>query len=576
MKSIRKKITFCLFCITLILLSGCQGFFLSADRDNPVEEIDSGCAYFYFLWGRQAELSYQFEEALEAYRKALICDPEADYIVRKIPILLLRLDRGDEAVALLEKYLESNADDTMFRMLLARVYIGLEKYDEAVGEYRAIHQMDPEETSSLLLLSELYINRDMLASAEKVLQEILLVNEESYPARVLLARILYSTQRYDLALVEYDAALQLNWSADLLMEKADVYIRQGDTDKLIELYRDILRKEKDNEQAALSLVNILLQEEQETEALDVLNTFKENSDLAEKVELSVARLYARMEKYDRAIELLQSSLRKNDDSDIRYLLAIIFAQTEQYEKALAQSQLIDKKQESYENALMLQVRLLRHLDRQEDAIELLEKAVNDEQSHSPDMFVMLAAMYQLQNKTGMGKSTFERAISAFPEDNELLYEYGLFLQSSGDMDMTMEIMEEVVKREPAHGDALNYVGYFWAEKNIHLDKALEYILKAVELKPDSGYVRDSLGWVYYRLGRIEEAREVLELALELTADDPEPELFDHLGDVYLELGRKDDAMQVYRQGLALFGEDEENELKTNLQEKLQLLEKQEE
>lgn len=576
MKSIRKKITFCLFCITLILLSGCQGFFLSADRDNPVEEIDSGCAYFYFLWGRQAELSYQFEEALEAYRKALICDPEADYIVRKIPILLLRLDRGDEAVALLEKYLESNADDTMFRMLLARVYIGLEKYDEAVGEYRAIHQMDPEETSSLLLLSELYINRDMLALAEKVLQEILLVNKESYPARVLLARILYSTQRYDLALVEYDAALQLNWSADLLMEKADVYIRQGDTDKLIELYRDILRKEKDNEQAALSLVNILLQEEQETEALDVLNTFKENSDLAEKVELSVARLYARMEKYDRAIELLQSSLRKNDDSDIRYLLAIIFAQTEQYEKALAQSQLIDKKQESYENALMLQVRLLRHLDRQEDAIELLEKAVNDEQSHSPDMFVMLAAMYQLQNKTGMGKSTFERAISAFPEDNELLYEYGLFLQSSGDMDMTMEIMEEVVKREPAHGDALNYVGYFWAEKNIHLDKALEYILKAVELKPDSGYVRDSLGWVYYRLGRIEEAREVLELALELTADDPEPELFDHLGDVYLELGRKDDAMQVYRQGLALFGEDEENELKTNLQKKLQLLEKQEE
>jgi hypothetical protein len=56
--------------------------------ETPVEEPDYGCAYFYFLWGRQAELAMQFAEALEAYEKALICDPEADYILRKIPVIL--------------------------------------------------------------------------------------------------------------------------------------------------------------------------------------------------------------------------------------------------------------------------------------------------------------------------------------------------------------------------------------------------------------------------------------------------------------------------------------------------------
>lgn len=575
MKSILKISFKSILLLTLLFSGGCQGLFFSANNGNQPEEVDTGCAYFYFLWGRQAELSFHFEEALEAYQKALICDPDADYISRKIPILLLRLDRGNEAVELLKKYLQTNPEDTPFRMLLARVYIGLEKFNEAVDQYHEIHRRDPKETSALLLLSELYLNRDMLASAEQVLEEVLQVNQDSYPTHILLARIYFATKRYEQALAEYDIALQLNWSADMQIEKADVYARLGEKEKVIELYRDILKRQNDNEEAALALVNLLLKADKEKEALEILNTFKENSDLSEKAELSVARLYARMEEYTKAIDLLRSWLQKKDDSDARYLLAIILAQTEQYEQALAEIKLISKYDENYENALMLQVRILRFLDRYEDAIDLLEQAISDEETHTPDMFVMLAAMYHFQDKANMGANIFERALKVFPEDTELLYEYGLFLQSSGEEDKAMSIMEEVIKREPSHGEALNYVGYSWAEKNIHLDKALEYILKAVELKPDSGFVRDSLGWVYYRLGRIEEAREALELAVELSADDPEAEVFDHLGDVYMELGRKEDALQSYRQGLELFGDDEEDKLKTLMQQKLKLLEQQE-
>ena len=135
-------------------------------------------------------------------------------------------------------------------------------------------------------------------------------------------------------------------------------------------------------------------------------------------------------------------------------------------------------------------------------------------------------------------------------------------------------MQELIKRQPAHGEALNYVGYIWADESINLDKALEYIQRAVKLKPDNGYILDSLGWVYYRLSRLEEAREALERALELSGDDLDPAIFDHLGDVYLELDRKDDAIKMYRKGLDSFEDDKESELKKVLQEKLLLLEKQ--
>jgi tetratricopeptide (TPR) repeat protein len=539
-----------------------------------VEETDFGCAYFYFLWGRQAELSMQFDEALEAYQKALICDPDAEYIVRKIPILLLRLDRGEEAVALLEEYLIKTPADTTIRMLLARVFIGLGNYSEAENQYRITYQQNPSEVSSLLLLSELYLNQTKLAEAEQVLQEILQIDPKSYAAHVLLARIYLNTTRYVEAEVEYEEALKINWSVDLLMEKGDVYRLQKDYDKVITLYKEILVKDPGNERVALALVSQLLKLDREKEALAELNKLKEKIGLNDKVELSVARLFARLEKYEQAAEIIRKSLKKGKSADAQYLLAIILTQAEKYDQALNELQGIDPNDEEFDHAIILQVRLLRYLDRHEEAVELLENAVSNEASRSPDMYVLLAALYHLQNKTELGQSTFDRAITVFPENDELLYEYGLFLDTTGRQDKSISVMQELIKRQPGHGEALNYVGYSWADESINLDKALDYIQRAVKLKPDNSYILDSLGWVYYRLSRLEEAREALERAVELSGDDLDPAVFDHLGDVYLELGRKDDAIEVYRKGLNSFEDDEESELKKALQEKLLLLEKQ--
>lgn len=577
MKTIDKILIYSSLFITLTALFGCSSVAVPptdvVGPDNgQVEETDYGCAYFYFLWGRQAELAMQFDEALEAYRKALICDPAAEYIVRKIPVLLLRLDRGEEAVSMLEEYLLEKPADIATRMLLARIFIGLGRYSDAEKQYRNIHEQNPTDVSALLLLSELYLNQTKLDDAEQVLLEILQVNPESYAARVLLGRIYLNTNRYDEAEVQYDEALKINWSVDLLLEKGEVYRLQEEFDKVIALYSEILAIDRGNERAALALVTQLLEIDREEEALIQLNKLKDKTDLGENVELSVARLFARLEKYEQAIDILRGSLKKVKAADTRYLLAVVLTQAEKYEEALVELKFIEAGDENFENALILQVRILRFLQRQEEAVALLEKAVTDEATRSPDMYVLLAALYHVQDKTEMGQRTFDRAMLAFPENNELLYEYGLYLDTAGRQDEAMSVMQEVIKRQPTHGEALNYVGYSWADKSIHLDRALEFIQQAVELKPENGYIRDSLGWVYYRLGRIEEAREALEKAVELSEDDPA--ILDHLGDVYLALGLKADAMEAYRKGFSMFGEEEDSKLKNALREKIELLENQ--
>jgi tetratricopeptide (TPR) repeat protein len=102
---------------------------------------------------------------------------------------------------------------------------------------------------------------------------------------------------------------------------------------------------------------------------------------------------------------------------------------------------------------------------------------------------------------------------------------------------------------------LNYLGYSWVDRNMRLKEGLEFIEKAVQLKPDDGYIVDSLGWAHFRLGNYAEAVEHLERAVELRPSDPI--LNDHLGDALWRVGRIREARYQWELSLTLDPEPEE-------------------
>ena len=572
------QFVFLVFLCTAFLFSGCAPREKTVNRQDvlttnpPVdgEEADYGCSYFYFLWGRHAELAGKNNEALEAYEKALICDPGADLVVRKIPLLLLRLGRTDEAVAGLKEYIAAHPSESGSRMLLAKIYIRQGKLEDAAGQYRKVHKLTPGDSTSLLLLSELYLADSRQDLAYDTLKDALKIDNQSYPAHVLLARLLVSEKKYRKAMDHYRQALVINWSAELQLEIAETLLQQKKYEKAITLYRDILQRDELNEDARIALVHVYLLQKKESMALSELNRLKAITSRPERVDLTIARLYARKKDYKKAISILEEMLKTDDSGEARYLLAVLHYQTGRYEAALQDLQEISNDAEEYEDGIFLQVRTLRELKREDQAIEVLESALAGEKGRNPDMYVLLASLYQLKKQVELGRKTFIRAIKAYPDDDNLLYEYGLFLDYRGEHQQAMDVMQQVIKLQPKHAAALNYVGYTWADKKIHLDKAFDYIKRAVDLKPDNGYIRDSLGWVYYRQGNLTEAVKTLEEAVKLSPDDPA--IMEHLADVYLESGRTTDALQMYHQALQLFKEDKD---RTRVKEKTRILEEQE-
>lgn len=151
--------------------------------------------------------------------------------------------------------------------------------------------------------------------------------------------------------------------------------------------------------------------------------------------------------------------------------------------------------------------------------------------------------------------------SAWP----IFYARGIVHERQKNMTSMEEDFRKALELSPDQPDVLNYLGYALVEQQIKLDEALDMIETAVAERPNSGYIADSLGWVYYRLGRFEDAVEPMEKAVSLLPVDPI--VNDHLGDVYYMVGRYREAEFQWKRALSFDPEEAEAE---RIRKKLQV------
>lgn len=223
---------------------------------------------------------------------------------------------------------------------------------------------------------------------------------------------------------------------------------------------------------------------------------------------------------------------------------------------LARAETLLASVESPDQALAVQVRRAEVLARQ-GQIDAARRAIQSAPERAPDdARLKIQAEAQLLRDHQQPEAAYRLLTDELkkdPDDEGLLYDTAMAAERAGDVKEMERLLRQLIEINPEAANAYNALGYSLADRGLRLPEAKQLIEKAVQLVPEDGYILDSLGWVEFKMGRVQEARKILEQAMKMR---PDAEIAAHLGEVLWASGDRDGARKAWREGQRLNPENE--------------------
>lgn len=233
------------------------------------------------------------------------------------------------------------------------------------------------------------------------------------------------------------------------------------------------------------------------------------------------------------------------------LLSQIAAQNQQFDEADAYLQRIQSPAES----MQIQARramLLAQQGRLAEARKLVQEIPETQPGDARSKISMELQVLRDAKEHLAAYDFLKQAIKNYPQDVDLLYDYAIMCEKIGKTDEMEQVLRSVIAMQPGYHHAYNALGYSFAERNIRLSEARALISKALELAPKDAHILDSLGWVEFRLGKLDDALRLLEQAFQAM---PDAEIAAHWGEVLWAMGEREKAQTIWSKGLELNDEN---------------------
>ena len=253
-----------------------------------------------------------------------------------------------------------------------------------------------------------------------------------------------------------------------------------------------------------------------------------------------------------------------DHVDALVLVGELFESQERHDLAAAALTRVPRDDPSFFGAEITRAEVLMASGKEDTAVEVL-RALTRSHPDRVSVWTAFGDVLRRLERFAPAAEAYDRAIALAGEDAGwfLYYARGISRERDGAWVGAEDDFRTALELNPGQPLVLNYLGYGLVEKRQNLDEALSMIEQAVAARPDDGYITDSLGWVYYRLGRLNDAVEPMERAVELRPLDPL--INDHLGDVLWSVGRKREAEFQWRRALSLEPEEQEDRIRRKLE-----------
>lgn len=307
-----------------------------------------------------------------------------------------------------------------------------------------------------------------------------------------------------------------------------------------------LRQHPDDKRVRLTYARALVEQERledaQKEFVTLVQQYPEDNDLR----LSLALVSLEAGAWREAIVYLEELIERDSHVDAaHYNLARAYEELQELDSAVMEYGLVGPGND-YLPAQARMAELLFDNQRGEEAAERLAKARQLQPDYAIQLYLIESEALAKQQRHDAAWQLIEQALEQFPEDLNLLYTRAMLAEKRDDLTQLERDLRFIIEREPDNSMALNALGYTLADRTQRYTEAKELIEQALRLNPDDPAIIDSLGWVNYRMGNLDEAEQLLRRALELY---PDAEVAAHLGEVLWAQGKQREARKVWAHAL---------------------------
>jgi tetratricopeptide (TPR) repeat protein len=534
----------------LIPLAGCAALPAGVRSDAPVppQVVSSGLSTFHYAAAILQALNDNPEEAIRELEEALRIDPASPYLAKELASLYAEKGEMGKALALSQKLIDSFADDSEIRLFRTGIYLNQKDYPAAEEEARRAVKLDAQSVTAYLYLGTSLAELKRYAEAVAVFEDLVRIDPNHFMGNYYRARILFELQRDAEAEAAFQKTIALRPQFEsVVIDLARLYERQNKTDRAIELYREFTTAFPARLQARIRLGELFLKEQRFDEAEATFLEVLHYDPAHREVRLTLGLISLERGLHDKAIEIFSALTGEYpQEYRLRYLLGTTYEGAKRNEKALQTFREIPAMAEQFANAQVRIAMILKKMGEIKEAIAALQTAI-EQKRDAAGLYAFLASLYGEEKDFTAAEGLIRSGLGVIPESTDLHYALGVLYEKTDRFEAAIEAMRKVISLDPDHAEALNFIGYLYADRGIHLDEAKRLIQKALQLKPGNPYMTDSLGWVYFRQNRLDEALHHLKQAAEALPEDPV--VLEHLGDIYERMGRTVEALEAYDRAL---------------------------
>ncbi len=512
-----------------------------------------------FLKGNMSLLEGDYATASVLFKHLVFLVPNDEFLQKKYAISLIRVGDLETSMTVLEKLYTTSKDEKV-GLILAGVYTGVDKELEARKIYRQILAANPVNEDACIFLGKSLAVAKETDKAMAQLKTCSLKDKKNGMYDYYIGKIHLDMGQIPKAMESFKTAYTRQPSLGQAVSAMGILLEEREQhDGAIKVYAKYLANQPNDQTILTRMVQTLFLKERFTEVIPYAEKLSdiEPDNLNLKVKLGI--LYTDAKKYSEAISVFKDLLVAAPQSDkILYYLGAIHQEMNEYQESIEYFNQIPASSGLYTDSSVQMANMLSALAQAEQSAkeetlwkDKFVKHVNDKIAEFKDMrvefSVIKAGFYE---GTAQYKEAMETMMVVQDEKNfstQHKYYLANLYAKEKKFDASTALIMTIIEKEPKNAHAWNFLGYSLLVRGEQMEKAFEYIQTALKINPDDGYIRDSLGWYYFKKGKMKEALAELQLAVKKVPDDVE--ILKHLAMIHKKLKDYSRAKSFYETAL---------------------------